>query len=135
MSAFGKMVPLGFVNRGVRIPSFTGGKLSSVMSAATLTRIDDDRLEAGKTVVEISATADADAVRVELESAIYHMADQILRSGNRSRVSRSDFEIEGDSMVFDAATSIGQMKGRVRTIIFDTSTLSGASKSAVKSAN
>jgi hypothetical protein len=56
---------------------------------------------------------------VDLKSAVFNMPDQIMRSGERSRVSRADFEMEGDSMVFDTANSIGSMKGRVRTLIFD----------------
>jgi hypothetical protein len=135
MSAFGKMVPLGFVNRHVRIPSFSNGKASSIMTADTLTRIDDDRLQAGKTVVEILAERAQENIRVDLATAIFNMTDQILRSGDRSRVSRADFQMEGDAMVFDSRTSVGCMKGRVRTIIFDTSTLSGKSKGVAKSLN
>lgn len=135
ISAFGKMVPLGFVNRNVRVPSFSDGKATSVMTADTLTRIDDDRLEAGKTMVEIFAEHPQENIRVDLITAIFNMTDQILRSGERSRVSRADFQVEGDSMVFDSRTSVGLMKGRVRTIIFDTSTLSGKSKGGPDSAN
>jgi hypothetical protein len=40
-------------------------------------------------------------------------------------VRRSDFETSGDSLVFDSRTSIGSMKGRVRTLIFDPRALSG----------
>jgi len=135
MSAFGKMVPLGFVNKNVRIPSFSKGKASSIMTAETLTRIDDDRLQAGKTVMEILGETKEDNIRVDLSTAIFNMTEQILRSGERTRVSRADFQVEGDSMVFDSRTSIGQMKGRVRTIIFDTNALSGKSKGASASAN
>lgn len=135
MSAFGKMVPTGFVNRGVRIPSFSEGKKSSVLTAETLIRLDDDRLEAGKTQVEILAERPEENIRVELLTAIFNMTDQILRSGDRSRVSRADFQMDGDSMVFDSRSSVGLMKGNVHTIIFDTAALSGQSKGDSKSAN
>src|SRR5688572_7015242 len=45
---FGKMVPEGFVNRGVRIPSFSAGKLRSLVLADAVTRLDDERLFAEK---------------------------------------------------------------------------------------
>lgn len=128
MSAFGKMIPLGFLNRDVRVPSFDEGKPSSLLTAATLVRLDQERLSAEKVVVEIYGKTLEENLRVDLKSAVYHMGDQVLRSGERSRVSRTDFEMEGDSMVFDAASSIGGMKGRVRTLIFDTGALSGKSK-------
>ncbi len=128
MSAFGKMVPADFVNRDVIIPSFNAeGRKSSELHAETLTRIDDDRLQAGKIHIEIYAAEPAQNIRVDLISAVHHMTDQILRSGERSVVRRADFETSGDSMVFDARTSIGSMKGRVRTLIFDTGALSGKS--------
>lgn len=127
MSAFGKMVPMGFVNRDVTIPAFSDGKRSSLVTAETLTRIDEEHLNAEKVVVEIYADQPAENIRVELKSAVYDMPDQILRSGERSKVSRMDFEMEGDTMVFDARTSVGSMKGRVRTLIFDTTVLSGTS--------
>lgn len=128
MSAFGKMVPADFVNRDVIIPSFNDeGKKSSELHAETLTRIDDDRLQAAKLSIEIYAAEPAQNIRVDLISAVHHMTDQILRSGEHSVVRRSDFETSGDSLVFDARTSIGSMKGHVRTLIFDTSALSGKS--------
>ncbi|MEQ1747985.1 MAG: hypothetical protein ABL974_01075 [Prosthecobacter sp.] len=126
MNAFGKMVPTDFVNRGVIIPSFNAeGRKSSELRAETLTRIDDDRLQAGKVNIEIYAADPAQNIQVQLISAVHHMTDQVLRSGERSVVRRSDFETSGDSLVFDSRTSIGSMKGRVRTLIFDTSALSG----------
>ncbi|HCN28324.1 MAG TPA: hypothetical protein DIT64_06050 [Verrucomicrobiales bacterium] len=128
MSAFGKWIPQGFVNRNVVIPSFNDGKLGSRLTAATLVRLDDDRLEAGRTVIEIYGDTPPQDTRVEMPGAIFHMTANVLRSGERSRVIRSDFEAEGDSMVFDATTSIGAMKGRVKTFIFDTGPQTGQSK-------
>lgn len=125
MSSFGKMVPQGLVNRGVVIPSFDKeGKKSSELRAETLTRIDDERLLAEKVTIDVYAETPDKTMHIDLQSAVHHMTDQLLRSGQRSVVTRSDFETSGDSLVFDAATSIGSMKGRVRTLIFDTGTLS-----------
>jgi len=128
MSAFGKMIPLGLVNSNVSVPAFENGKPSSLLTAASLTRLDDERLSAETVVVEIYGKTPKENLRVDLKSAVYHMSDQILRSGERSRVSRADFQMEGDSMVFDSANSIGSMKGRVRTLIFDTGMVSGKSE-------
>lgn len=128
MSAFGKMIPEGYVNKDVSVPSFTDGRPSSLLTAATLTRVDDQHLSAEKVIVDIYGKTPAENLHVDLKTAIYHMGDQILRSGDRSRVSRADFEMEGDSLVFDATRSIGSMKGRVRTLIFDTGVVSGKSE-------
>jgi hypothetical protein len=126
MSDFGKMVPEGLINRGVIIPSFNQeGKKSSELRAETLTRIDDERLLAEKVTIDVYAETPEKTLHVDLKSAVHHLADQLLRSGERSVITRSDFETSGDSLVFDAATTVGSMKGRVQTLIFDTGTLSG----------
>ena len=131
MSDFGKMVPEGLINRGVIIPSFDQeGKKSSELRAETLTRIDNERLLAEKVTIDVFAETPEKTLHVDLKSAVYHLADQLLRSGERSVITRSDFETSGDSLVFDAATTIGSMKGRVQTLIFDTGTLSGKKQPA-----
>jgi hypothetical protein len=125
MSDFGKMVPEGLINRGVIIPSFNQeGKKSSELRAETLTRVDDERLLAEKVTIDVYAETPEKTLHVDLKSAVHYLADQLLRSGERSVITRSDFETSGDSLVFDAATTIGSMKGRVQTLIFDTGTLS-----------
>ncbi len=126
MTALGKLVPLGHVSTGVRVPSFDDdGRLSTLIEAASVTRIDDERLSADKVEVQIIAEQPEMNVRVSLPTAVYHMNEQTLRSGDRSRVSRKDFQVEGDALVFDSASSVGKMTGRVRTIIFDTEAFSG----------
>ncbi|MES2596008.1 MAG: hypothetical protein V4662_11760 [Verrucomicrobiota bacterium] len=125
MSAFGKMIPAGFVNKDVVIPSFDeAGKKSSELHAATLTRIDEEHLQATLVTIDLLADDPNQNVRVDLPSALFNLKDRILRSGERSTIIRSDFETSGDTLVFDSATSIGSMTGRVRTLIFDTSAVS-----------
>lgn len=125
MSAFGKMIPAGFVNRDVVIPSFDdAGKKTSELHAATLTRIDEEHLQATRVTIGIQADDPAQNMRVDLPSAVFHLGDEILRSDERSTVTRSDFETSGDTLVFDTRTSVGSMTGRVRTLIFDTSAVS-----------
>ncbi len=131
MSAFGKMIPAGFVNRDVIIPSFDEtGKKTSELHAATLTRIDEERLQATQVTIDILGDEPAQNMRVALPSALYHLNEKILRSGERSTITRSDLETSGDTLVFDSRTSIGSMTGRVRTLIFDTSAVSHDSNKA-----
>jgi hypothetical protein len=67
-------------------------------------------------------------MRIDLPSATFHLADHLLRSGEHCTVTRADLQTSADSLVFDTRTSIGSMSGRVRTLIFDTSTVSHDSK-------
>lgn len=126
LAGVGRMVPLGFESRNVVIPSFKDGKPAFELSAETLTRIDDERLVCGPTRVEVFGATAALNVQVRLPSAVFHLGERVLRSGERSRITRADFTAEGDRLVFDTATSIGALKGRVTTVIFDTAALTGA---------
>ena len=122
---FGRMIPEGFVNRGVVIPSFDRqGRKSSEMRAETVVRLDEQCLRAESVVIDLLARDPAQNMTVALPEAFFYLQDRILRSDTRSTVSRADFETSGDSMVFDSRTSMGSMTGRVRTLIFDTGAVS-----------
>lgn len=126
LAGVGRMVPLGFESRNVVIPSFKDGKPAFELSADTLTRVDDERLVCGPTNIEVFGATTAFNTQVRLASAVFHLGERVLRSGERSRITRADFAVEGDSLVFDTTSSIGALKGRVTTVIFDTAALTGA---------
>lgn len=129
MASFGKMIPEGFINRDVVIPSFDqAGKKTSELHAETLTRIDEERLQATQVRIHIFAADPAQNMRIDLPSATFHLTDHVLRSGERCTVTRADLQTSADSLVFDTRTSIGSMSGRVRTLIFDTGAVSHESK-------
>jgi len=126
MAAFMQMIPLGTESQGAVIPSFDAtGRRSSLITADVIRRIDDERLYAEGLVVQMFNTDPRNNVRLDLHTAFYHMSGGILRSTERSRVTRADFQVEGDSIVFDTTKNQGRMTGNIRMVIFDTSTLSG----------
>lgn len=120
LTAFGRQIPALRPNRGVWIPSFANGARSSLVEADVVTRVDDNRLEAENMTISLYGAESKENVEIALRTATYHMAHQILRSDDRSRVSRADFDLEGDSLVFDTLTSQGRMTGNVRMTIHDT---------------
>ncbi len=128
ISAFLQMVPPGAVNKGAVIPSFDStGRRTSLITADMLRRVDDQRIYAEKLVVQMFNVDTKNDVRIDLKTAFYQMAGSggVLRSTERSRVSRADFQIEGDGLIFDTAKNQGRMTGNIHMVIFDSSTLSG----------
>ncbi len=122
VSAFMKMVPLGAESKGAVIPSFdAGGRRTSLITADVIRRLDDERLYAEGLVVQMFNADPANNLRMDLKTAFYHMTGGVLRS----RVSRADFQIEGDNLVFDTAKNQGRMTGDIRMVIFDSRALSG----------
>lgn len=128
MSAFLQMVPPGAVNKGAVIPSFDAtGRRTSLITADVVRRVDDERLYAEKLVVQMFNADPGKDLRIDLKTAFYQMATSggVLRSTERSRVSRADFEIAGDSLIFDTSKNQGRMTGNIRMVIFDIGSLSG----------
>ena len=119
LQSFGNMIPLGSRSRGFVLPSFDNGKPSSLITADAMTRVDDNRLFAEKMIIRMFGDTTDQDVRVDLKTGTYNLNQQILSSTERSRVSRSDFQIEGDGMVFDTKSSQGKMVGNVEMIIYD----------------
>ncbi|MBX7211661.1 MAG: hypothetical protein K1X78_25360 [Verrucomicrobiaceae bacterium] len=119
LQSFGQMIPLGSRSRGVRLPAYENGKPSSLIVADAMTRVDDNRLFSEKMTIHVYAEKKEEDMRIDLKTGTYNMENQILSSTERSRVSRSDFQIEGDSMVYDTKTAQGKMTGNVEMIIFD----------------
>ncbi|MCB1277856.1 hypothetical protein [Prosthecobacter sp.] len=135
MGAFLKMVPPGAVNKGAVIPSFdASGRRTSLITADVVRRVDDERLYAEKLVVQMFNADPGKDLRIDLKTAFYQMAASggVLRSTERSRVSRPDFEIEGDGLIFDTAKNQGRMTGNIRMVIFDSGSLSGEGTSPSK---
>lgn len=123
LTAFGRQIPAQRPNLGIYIPSFSEGKKSSLVEAEVLTRIDDSRLQAQTMTIRLFGEDAKDNVTVKMPSATYNMSNQILRSNERSKVSRADFDLEGDALIFDTTSSQGRMSGNVRMTIHDVSAL------------
>lgn len=119
LTSFGRQIPAQRPNRGIWIPSFSEGSLSSVVEADVVTRIDDQRLFAENMTIHLHQPEENQRVRVDMPSATYNMTSQMIRSNERSKVSRADFDLEGDSLIFDTTTSQGRMTGNVRMTIHD----------------
>ncbi len=126
LGAFGMLLPQGQKNLDVKIPSFKDGLPSSLIRAGSMTRLDDEYMEMEKLDIRLFGESRDKDVRVQLVTGDYHMPTQLLSSEQRSRVSREDFQLEGDSLVFDTKSQQGKMTGNVRMVIFDSSSFMGA---------
>lgn len=124
IGTIGEMIPEGMKNLKVRIPGFENGRATSLITADALTRQDKNTLFAEKMTIKIFGADPKEDVRVDTRTATYVLDTKVLSSNERSRVSRSDFQLEGDTMVFDTTTSQGKMVGRVQMIIYDTTQFS-----------
>lgn len=113
-------IPLGVENKGAVMPSFDpGGRRTSLMTADVVRRVDGERLYAEGFVFQQFSLDPAKNLRIDLATAFYNLTTSTLRSTRRGKVSRQDFEIEGDNLIFDTTTNRGLMEGNIRMVIFD----------------
>jgi hypothetical protein len=133
LGAVGKVLPIGEKNLNVKIPSFKDGIPSSTVRAESMTRVDTENMAMERMDIRMFGKTHKDDVRIQLVTALYHMPSQILSSEQRSRVSREDFDLQGDSMIFDTRTGQGKMVGNVRMVIFDTASLMSQKKDSGES--
>lgn len=123
LGAFGQLLPMGQKIRDVQIPSFRGGVPSSLIRAKSMTKMDEERMAMEHMDIRLYGKSEDADVRVQLVTADYDMTAQVLTSEQRSLVSRRDFQLEGDAMIFDTNTQQGKMVGNVRMTIFDSSSM------------
>jgi hypothetical protein len=125
LGAVGKVLPIGEKNIDVKIPSFKDGIPSSTVRASSMTRLDEENMSMERMDIRLYGKSHQQDVRIQLPTALYHMPSQILSSDSRSRITREDFDLQGDSMIFDTRTGQGKMVGNVRMVIYDSDSLMG----------
>ncbi len=117
LGSFGKVLPLGQKNRDVKIPSFRDGNPSSFVRAASMTRLDDEKMDMERLDIRMYGDTEEKDLRIMLPTATYDMATEVLSSEDRSRISRKDFDLQGDTLIFDTRTQQGKMTGHIHMII------------------
>ncbi len=110
------LFPIGRVFEGVKIPSYSGDTLSSVVHADFMRRADDEHLEMEMLEIVIYTAGEPDS-RILTDRAIYDMDSGTLRSTTPARIMQKQFEMRGDRMLFDSETRIGHLSGNVKTRI------------------
>lgn len=121
LESIGSLIPEGVKNLKVKIPGFDQGRPSSLVTAETMTRLNANEMFGETVVIHLYGKLPKDNMRVDLKTATYHMDTKILISKDRTKITRSDFTIEGDSVVYDTTTSKGDLKGNVHMVIFNSS--------------
>jgi hypothetical protein len=117
-------LPIGHEAKGLTLPDFdVEGHLRGKFIAGTARRIDQDHV--GFKDLKITTFKETNEVDLEIEmpTSVLDLTTRILRSQDRTTVRRADFNIVGDSAVFDTATRTSRMIGNVKMVITDQSHL------------
>lgn len=121
LASIAQLIPVGHEQKSVVIPNYSDTQLSSLIRAAEMKRLDDQRLGLTEVTITTYDDQEAEEMVVNMPTAIYHLETSILEGTSRSSVSRADFDILGDGMLFDSSNNFGRMEGNVHMTIKDSS--------------
>jgi len=113
-SAIDLPVPVGEPVKGIRIPQYDeSGKLTMNLSAETARKLDDTRVELEGLKVAFN-DKDEKQIVVEIPHSFLDLGTKILTADSQTVITREDFDITGQSAMFDTATRSGSFKGHVK---------------------
>ncbi len=116
----GKILPEGRTLKGVKLPSYTGDRLSSLMTAITMRRLDEKHLGMEEMRITMYAKPGEPDTLISSERGIYDLEKEEITSETRTLIEQEGvFDLEGDSMVFDANTQKGKMTGNVKMLLYN----------------
>jgi len=119
-------IPLavGHEAKGLVLPDFDGqGRLRGKFVAGEARRIDQDHV--GLQDLKITTFTEQNQIDLEIamQTSVLDLKTRILSSSNRTTVWRSDFNLVGDSAVFDADNRTARVIGNVKMVISGKSSL------------
>jgi hypothetical protein len=105
---------------GLKIPYFnTEGKLQMLFNIGKASRIDEDRVSMADMQLETYDDAGTQEMTIDLPKSVLDLGTRIITTDSTVKITRSDFEITGDSMEFNTETKRGRLAGNVRMLIYD----------------
>ena len=106
-------VPVGEPVKGIKVPQYDeNGKLTMSLTAETALKLDDRKVELGKLKVLFNDKEEKSII-VEIPHSILDMESKVLVADSETVIRRDDFEIVGQSAVFDTFSRSGTFKGKV----------------------
>lgn len=124
LGRLGDLIAKGKVNKGLIHPVFENGRLSSVLSAAAMTRRDDENLDIEGMRIELYNEPDGGkSFTIDLKTAVYHLMTDQLSSEDETVIEGKGFVLEGERMVFDTRSGVGRLMGAVKMTISDAASL------------
>lgn len=106
-------VPVGEPVKGIKIPQYDEkGKMTLCLTADTAKKLNEHQVELGKLKVQFAEKEDQEII-VEIPHSILDLETKILTADTETTIHRPDFEIIGESAVFDTLARQGTFKGHV----------------------
>jgi hypothetical protein len=111
-------LPIGHEAKGLVLPDFDlEGKLRGKFLAGTARRIDQDHVEFQDLKITTFTPEQQVDLQIDMQTSVLDLQTRVLSSQQRTTVSRADFNIVGDSVVFDTSARTSRLVGNVKMVI------------------
>ncbi|MBP6603945.1 MAG: LPS export ABC transporter periplasmic protein LptC [Verrucomicrobiales bacterium] len=111
--------PIGRMFHGVMIPSYTDDVLKSVMRADSVVRVDETYLDLVNLTVQVYNAKGKPETTISMAEASYDLTLGELASKTPSRIEQPRFSMTGQKLIYQSASRIATMKGKVRLVVPD----------------
>jgi|SRR5450432_1182287 len=126
-----KNIPLtvGHEAKGLVLPNYDiKGHLLGRFEAAVASRIDEQHVRFKDLKMLTFDEHDKPDFNIDMTEAVLNLDTRVINSNQRTKIKRADFEIAGDTVVFNTVTHQGTLTGNVHMTIFNQSELNGPKK-------
>lgn len=111
-------LPIGHEAKGLTLPDFdTQGRLRGKFIAGAAKRIDQDHVDFSDLKITTYTEDNQVDLQIDMHTSTFDLTTKILSSKERTRVSRRDFNVIGDSAIFDTNARTSRIIGNVKMVI------------------
>lgn len=112
-------IPPGHTAEGVVFPVFDKGRLQMNLKMELAKRLDNEHLEAIALNIQTFDENGQPQMQIDMPRSVLDLNTKIVTSDVPVTIRRADFEVTGDTMIFNTDTRFGKMIGKVRMLIFN----------------
>jgi hypothetical protein len=111
-------LPIGHDAKGLVLPDFDlNGRLRGKFVAGSARRIDQDHVAFQDLKITTYTETNQVDIEIQMQTSTFDLTTRILSSQDRTTVQRTDFNVVGDSAVFDTNARTSRIIGNVKMVI------------------
>jgi len=111
-------LPVGHDAKGLVLPDFdVEGRLRGKFVAGSAKRVDENHIDFNDLKITTYTPDNQVDLEIEMHTSTFDLTTKILSSKERTTVSRRDFNVVGDTAVFDTNARTSRIVGNVKMVI------------------
>jgi hypothetical protein len=124
-------MPNGRDAKGLKIPyRDEDGKLKMRFDIGVAKKIDDNTVEMSDLQIQTYDDEEEHEMTIDLPTSTLDLTTSVLTTYKAVTIKREDFELHGNTMIFNTRTKVGGLGGKVRMLIYDIENKTSATPAA-----